>query len=95
MIDQFSKWVECSAIPEQSTERVVQEPPLVDPFQMVRSKDRIGPFCKLDVWLQAISQNWDKDLPLALMVIRFNVQKSTGFTPIQVMLGRETINQES
>ena len=25
MIDQFSKWVECSAIPEQSTETVVQE----------------------------------------------------------------------
>ena len=24
MIDQFSKWVECNAIPEQSTETVVQ-----------------------------------------------------------------------
>ena len=35
--------------------------------------------------------NWDKDLPLALMAMHSTVQKSTGFTPNQVMLGRETI----
>ena len=35
--------------------------------------------------------NWDQDLALALMAMHSTVQKITGFTPNQVMLGRETI----
>ena len=133
MIDQFSKWVEYSAIPEQSTETVVLEflirfvatfgcPTEVHTDQgtnfesnlfkafcsaMGTAKTRTSPYRsssngQIERQNRTILQifrcmikgnitNWDKDLPLALMAMHSTVQKSTGFTPNQVMLGRETI----
>ena len=36
-------------------------------------------------------RNWDKDLHLITMALHATVNRSTGFTPNQLMLGREVI----
>ncbi|CAG2185028.1 unnamed protein product [Mytilus edulis] len=63
MVDQFTKWVEMAALPEQTAK----------------------------CFIEKNCRNWDRDLPFLSMAMHSMVNRQTGFTPNQMMLGRETI----
>ena len=130
VVDQFTKWFECYAIPDQTAEVVCRA--LVDNFisrfgipQIIHTdqgrnfeSSLFREMCKLleiaktrttpyrpssngqierynRILLAVIrcfiedQQEWDEHLPLLSMAIRSTVNRSTGCTPNQLMLGRE------
>ena len=131
MVDQFTKWLELKALPDQSAERVARA--FVEEFvcrmgcaQQVFSdqgknfcgklfqemcsllqtaKARTTPYRpssngqvermnreilnKLRVHIDGHQAIWDQYLPFIGMAIRATVNRSTGFTPNMMMLGRE------
>ena len=44
--------------------------------------------------IQGETRDWDKDLHLITMALHATVNRNTGFTPNQLMLGREVILPE-
>ena len=136
MCDQLTKWLECAAIPDQSTEKVAKHflecfittfgcPLEVHSDQgsnfqsnlfqamcgaLKIAKTRITPYRPCSngqverqnrTFLQIIRcriqgevHDWDKDLHLITMALHSTENRSTGFTPNQLMLGREIILPE-
>ena len=136
MIDQFSKWIECAAIPDQQAETVAQQ--FLNHFVVTfgcpleihsdQGKQFDGnlfkAFCKLlqisktrttpyhpssngqverynRLILQMVrcfvgkyAKDWDKYLPLLVMATHAMEHRETGFTPNQLMLGREVMMPE-
>ena len=45
--------------------------------------------------IQGDTENWDQDLPLITMTLHAMVNRNTGFTANQIMLGREVIQPAS
>ena len=133
MVDQFTKWVECCALPDQSAETVARS--FVDnivarlgcPFELHSDQGRnfesnvVKEICRLleisktrttpyrpqangqverfnrtimqilRCFMQEYHGNWDVYLPLVAGAIRSSVNRSTGFTPNYLMLGREVM----
>ena len=131
MVDQFTKWVELEALPEQSAERVARA--FVERFVcrmgcanqvfsdqgknfdsklfhemcelLQTAKVRTTPYRpssngqvermnreilnKLRVHIDGRQAVWDLYLPFVGMAMRATVNRSTGFTPNMMMLGRE------
>ena len=136
MCDQFTKWLECAAIPDQSAEKVAKHflerfittfgCPLevhsdqgsnfqLNLFQAMCgalkiAKTRTTPYrpCSngqverqnrtvlqmICCRIQGEVHDWDKDLHLITMGLHSTENRSTGFTPNQLMLGREIILPE-
>jgi len=125
MIDQFSKWIECVAQPNQKAELVAKEffeyfvvtfgwPLAVHTDQgknfcdkLQITKTRTTPYhpssngqverCN-QVILQIIRcfiegkvHHWDRDLPTLVMALHATENRSTGYTPNRLVLGREVI----
>lgn len=133
MIDQFTKWIECAALPNQTALLIAKEfllhfivtfgcPLSVhtdqgrnfdgDLFKAMCSalqitKTRTTPYHPSSngqverynrVLLQMIRcyiegkvRNWDVDLPLLVMALHATENRSTGYTPNRLMLGREVV----
>ena len=133
MVDQFTKWVECCPLPDQSAETVARS--FVDnivarlgcPFELHSDQGRnfesnvVKEICRLleisktrttpyrpqangqverfnrtimqilRCFMQEYHGNWDVYLPLVAGAIRSSVNRSTGFTPNYLMLGREVM----
>ena len=133
MVDQFTKWVECCALPDQSAETVARS--FVDnivarlgcPFELHSDQGRnfesnvVKEICRLleisktrttpyrpqangqverfnrtimqilRCFMQEYHGDWDVYLPLVAGAIRSSVNRSTGFTPNYLMLGREVM----
>ena len=131
MIDQFTKWIELAAIPEQSAETVAKV--FVEEFicrmgcaqhvfsdqgknfesqlfhqvceLLQMAKSRTTPYrpsangqvermnreilAKLRIHIEGKQHLWDQYLPYIGMAMRASVNKSTGFSPNMMMLGRE------
>jgi hypothetical protein len=131
VIDQFTKWVECYHVLDQTSETVGRA--LVDNFitrfgtpiqihsdqgrtfdgrlfhalceLLEITKTRTTPYrpCSngqverqnrtilqcIRCYNHGVQRHWDRDLPLISMAIRSTVNRSTGFTPNFMMLGRE------
>ena len=136
MCDQFTKWLECAAIPDQSAEKVAKHflerfittfgcPLEVHSDQgsnfqsnlfqamcgaLKIAKTRTTPYrpCSngqverqnrtvlqmIRCRIQGEVHDWDKDLHLITMALHSTENRSTGFTPNQLMLGREIILPE-
>ena len=101
MIDQFSKWVECVPVPDQAAPVVVEKFLIhfiatfgcpVSNGQIERQNRTLLQMihCLIDKNVR----NWDKDLPLISMALHSMVNKSTGFSANQIMLGREVVQPE-
>jgi len=131
MVDQFTKWVELKALPEQSAETVARV--FVEEFVcrmgcalevfsdqgrnfesrlfqdmcslLQMAKARTTPYrpssngqvermnreilTKLRIHIDGHQRVWDRYLPFVAMAMRATVNRSTGFTPNLMMLGRE------
>ena len=131
IIDQFTKWVELAALPEQSSQTVAKV--FIEQFVcrlgcalhiftdqgrnfeghlfyqicelLQMAKSRTTPYrpssngqvermnreilAKLRIYIGGQQQTWDKYLPFIGMAMRATVNKSTGFSPNMMMLGRE------
>jgi transposase InsO family protein len=131
MIDQFTKWVELKALPEQTAETVARAfieefvcrmgcalqvhsdqgsnfesllfQEVCDLLQM--AKTRTTPYrpsangqvermnreilTKLRIFIDGKQALWDRYLPYVGMAMRATTNRSTGFTPNMMMLGRE------
>ena len=133
MYDQFSKWLECAAIPDQTAVTTAHqfllhfvttfgcpleihtdqgknfESDLFQAFcdRLGIAKTRTTPYNPssngaverqnrnvlqmIRCFIQGQTRDWDQDLPLVVMALHSMVNRSTGFTANQVMLGREVI----
>ena len=133
MIDQFSKWIECVALPNQSADLVAREffnhfvvtfgcPLTIHTDQgknfdgnlfkelceiLQITKTRTTPYHPssngqverynrviaqiLRCYIEGKVRNWDKDLPTLVMALHASENKSTGYTPNKLMLGREAM----
>ena len=133
MVDQFTKWVEMAALPDQSAESVAEQflvhfivtcgCPLEvhtdqgrnfdsDLFRALCSaldiaKTRTTPYhpssngqverfntivlSMIRCYIEKKNRSWDRDLPLLSMALHSMVNRQTGYTPNQLMLGRQTI----
>ncbi|XP_060064941.1 uncharacterized protein LOC132545285 [Ylistrum balloti] len=133
MIDQFSKWIECVALPNQKAELIAKEfferfvvtfgcPLTVHTDQgknfdgnlfkafcsiLQITKTRTTPYhpssngkverCNRSIlqmircYIEGKVQHWDRDLPSLVMALHATENRSTGFTPNRLMLGREVI----
>ena len=131
LVDQFTKWVECFPLPEQTAEEVARITVtefflrLGLPLQihtdqgkqfegklfqslcelMEVAKTRTTPYhpCSngqvervnrtilqsIRCYISGVEKNWDKYLPFISAAIRCTENKTTGFTPNLMMLGRE------
>jgi hypothetical protein len=131
MVDQFTKWVELEALPDQTADTVARA--FVESFicrmgcalnvftdqgknfesqlfyevcnLLQMAKSRTTPYrpsangqvermnreimAKLRIHIDGKQGEWDKYLPFVGMAIRATVNRSTGFTPNLMMLGRE------
>ena len=86
MVDQFTKWVECIPLPDQTAERLAEAAPSNSVPCSVERYNR--------TLLQAIrcllperQSSWD-----ARMALRAGVNRTTGFSPNLMMLGREVLS---
>ena len=133
MIDQFTKWIECVALPDAKAERVAQEflihfvvtfgCPLevhtdqgsnfnsnlfrsfCDLFDIVKTRttpyhpssngqvERVNRTLlqMIRCYIEGRVRQWDKDLSLLVMALHATENRSTGFTPNMMMLGREVM----
>ena len=131
MIDQFTKWVECAAIPNQSAELIAQKfllhfivtfgcpievhtdqrrnfdgslfKSLCELLQIAKTRttpyhpssngqvERVNRtlFQMIRCYIEGKAQYWDRDLPLLVMAMHATENRTTGFTPNMLMLGRE------
>jgi transposase InsO family protein len=131
MIDQFSKWVECAALPDQTAEAVAYkflvhfivtfgcpievytdqgsnfESNLFQAFCKIFqiTKKRTTPYHPsangqvervnrtllqmIRCYIDGNVRHWDRDLPLLVMALHAAENRSTGFSPNMLMLGRE------
>lgn len=134
MIDQFTKWVEMSAIPTQSAEVVAEKfiahfvstfgcplevhtdqgrnfesnlfKAFCDTLQITKTRttpyhpssngqiERINRTVlqMIRCFIEGKNQSWDRDLPLLTMALHSTENRNTGFTPNQMMLGREVFH---
>lgn len=132
MVDQFSKWVEAVALPDQTAETVAKA--AVDNFfsrfgcpreictdqgsnftshlfralcqRLEIDKKRTTPYHPsangqvermnrnvlqmIRCTLEGGQQNWDEKLQMLMAALRSSTNRSTGFTPNKLMLGRES-----
>ncbi|XP_033731103.1 uncharacterized protein LOC117320667 [Pecten maximus] len=133
MIDQFSKWIECVALPNQSADLIAREffsrfvvtfgCPLAIHTDQGRNFDGnlFREFCEIlqitktrttpyhpssngqierynrviaqiiRCYIEGKIRHWDKDLPSLVMALHATENKSTGYTPNRLMLGREVM----
>ena len=133
MVDQFTKWVEMAALPEQTAKLIAEKfivhfvvtfgcpleihtdqgrnfdsdlfKTLCDALEI--AKTRTTPYhpssngqveryntivlAMIRCFIEKNCRNWDRDLPFLSMAMHSMVNRQTGFTPNQMMLGRETI----
>ena len=97
MIDQFTKWIEMAALPDQTALSVAHK--FVTHFIVIFG-------CPMEVhverynttvlqmirfFIEKDNKNWDIDLPLLAMALHSTVHRQTGYTPNRLMLGREVI----
>ena len=131
MVDQFTKWIECAPLPDQTAESVARAfllhfvvtfgCPLTvhadqgrnfesDLFKAMCTalqiaKTRTTPYHPssngqverynrtlvqmIRCYIEGKHRRWDQDLPLLAMALHSTENRSTGFTPNMMMLGRE------
>ena len=71
---------------------VRQEPQVIDHLRMVKLNSIIDRSHKLlDAVLGIDGESWDDFVGIAVGAIRATVNRSTGFTPNRMMLGREVM----
>lgn len=133
MVDQFSKWIELAAIPEQTAEEVAKQfllhfivtfgcpievhsdqgrnfgsnlfKALCDLLQIAKTRTTPYRLCsngQVERYNRVILQYlrsfvgdhpdcWDDSLPLLAMALHSMVHRQTGYSPNQLMLGREVL----
>ena len=136
VVDQFTKWLECHPIPDQTAGTVCRTlvgevicrlglprsihtdqgrnfesellQQICQALQIVKTRTTPYRPCSngqverynttvlqtIRCYLEGTQKEWDKHLPLIGMAIRGTVNRSTGFTPNMLMLGREVFIPE-